>query len=251
MQQGHFLITGGTSGLGYALAQALISAHYSITLLVRDVNKARSLFPNTEVQMIQCDLTIERDVLEIARHFNDQTRFDGVIHSAGLGYFKGLLAHTPTEILQTYQVNVVHFSMLINQCAPYLTKHASIVGISSQAALATQPYAAHYGGSKAALNHVLNALRIEQPQWHVLNVNVGPIETPFHAKADPSGRYARKMKKIMLNPEQLAEKIVHAIQHRQQELNMPQSVHFLLKLYQLAPRFFEKIGRPFFLGKQR
>lgn len=28
MQQGHFLITGGTSGLGYALAQALISAHF-------------------------------------------------------------------------------------------------------------------------------------------------------------------------------------------------------------------------------
>lgn len=44
----------------------------------------------------------------------------------------------------------------------------------------------------------------------------------------------------MLNPEQLAEKIVHAIQHRQQELNMPQSVHFLLKLYQLAPRFLRK-----------
>lgn len=170
MQQGHFLITGGTSGLGYALAQALISAHFSITLLVRDVN-------------------------QIARHFNNQTQFDGVIHSAGLGYFKGLLEHTPVEILQTYQVNVVHFSMLINQCAPFLTKHASIVGISSQAALATQPYAAHYGGSKAAFNHVLNALRIEQPQWHVLNVNVGPIETPFHAKADPSGRYARKMKK--------------------------------------------------------
>ncbi|QHW37177.1 SDR family NAD(P)-dependent oxidoreductase [Staphylococcus ursi] len=251
MQQGHFLITGGTSGLGYALAHALISAHYSITLLVRDVNKARSLFPNAEVQIIQCDLTTESDVLEVAQHFNDQTRFDGVIHSAGLGYFKGLLENTPAEIVQTYQVNVVHFSMIINQCAPYLTPNASIVGISSQAALATQPYAAHYGGSKAALNHVLNALRIEQPQWHVLNVNVGPIQTPFHTKADSSGLYARKMKKIMLNPEQLAEKIVHAIQHRQQELNIPQSIHFLLKLYQLAPRFFEKVGRPFFLGKQR
>ncbi|WP_086427736.1 SDR family NAD(P)-dependent oxidoreductase [Staphylococcus cornubiensis] len=251
MRQGHFLITGSTSGLGYALTHALISAHYSITLLVRDINKARTLFPDSDVQMIQCDLTKESDILEITRYFNSQTHFDGIIHCAGLGYFKGLMEHTPTEILQTYQVNVIHFSMLLNQCAPYLSTRASIVGISSQAASATQPFAAHYGGSKAALNHVLNALRIEHPQWHVLNVNVGPIATPFHAKADPSGQYARKMKKIMLNPEQLAEKIVLAIQHRKQELNEPQSIHFLLKLYQLAPRLFEKVGRRFFLGKQR
>ncbi|MEJ7540722.1 SDR family NAD(P)-dependent oxidoreductase [Staphylococcus intermedius] len=251
MKQKHFLITGSTSGLGYALTHALISAHYSITLLVRDVNKAKSLFPSSDVQIIQCDLTNESDVLEITRAFNSQTHFDGIVHCAGLGYFKGLLEHTSAEILHTYQVNVIHFSMLINQCAPYLSNHASIVGISSQAASATQPYAAHYGGSKAALNHVLNALPIEQPQWHVLNVNVGPIATPFHTKADPSGQYAHKMKKIMLNPEQLAEKIVRAIQHRQQELNEPQSIYWLLKLYQLAPRLFEKVGRRFFLGKKR
>ncbi|ARJ51907.1 SDR family NAD(P)-dependent oxidoreductase [Staphylococcus lutrae] len=251
MKQGHFLLTGATSGLGFAIAQSLLNAHYTITLIVRDVNKARALFPNQDLQIIECDLTNMHDVLNLTQYFNSETRFDGMIHCAGLGYFKSILAHEPHEILQTYQVNMIHFSLLLNQCAPYLVKNPSIVGISSQAAFATQPYAAHYGGSKAALNHMLNALRIEQPHWHVLSVNVGPIRTPFHEKADPSGQYAQKMRHIMLDTDQLAGQILQAIQQRKSELNVPKVMHLLLKLYQLAPRLLEKYGRQFFLGKRR
>ena len=57
--------------------------------------------------------------------------------------------------------------------------NASIVAISSQAAFVTQANAAFYGSSKAALNGVLNALRIEEQGFHVMTVNPGPINTPF------------------------------------------------------------------------
>ncbi|MDN8849071.1 short-chain dehydrogenase, partial [Staphylococcus aureus] len=74
----------------------------------------------------------------------------------------------------------------------------TIVGIGSQSAFLTQAYAAHYGASTAAFNQVLNALRIEKPNYHVLTVNTGPIATPFHEKADPSLAFAQKYKSIML-----------------------------------------------------
>ena len=68
---------------------------------------------------------------------------------------------------------------------PKLVKHAHIIGISSQALLRKLTQA-HYGASKAALTAVLNALRLEEPEFHIMAVHPGPIDTPFHKKADPS-----------------------------------------------------------------
>ena len=64
--------------------------------------------------------------------------------------------------METYDVNVLGFITLFKTVKPYLTMNASIVAISSQAAFVTQANAAFYGSSKAALNGVLNALRIEE-----------------------------------------------------------------------------------------
>ena len=54
---------------------------------------------------------------------------------------------------------------------PQLVK-AAYIGISSQAALVSQANAAHYGAS-AGFSAVLNALRLEQPELKVLNVQPG------------------------------------------------------------------------------
>ena len=70
---------------------------------------------------------------------------------------------------------------------PQLVKAAYIVGISSQAALVSQANAAHYGASKAGFSAVLNALRLN-PELKVLNVQPGPIDTPFQ-NADPTLKY--------------------------------------------------------------
>ena len=61
------------------------------------------------------------------------TQIDGIIYSAGLGYFKSISQHS-NEMLETYEVNIIGFNLLLHALLPYLSKHASIVGISSQAA---------------------------------------------------------------------------------------------------------------------
>ena len=82
-------------------------------------------------------------------------------------------------MLETYEVNIIGFNLLLHALLPYLSKHASIVGISSQAAFITQANAAHYGASKAAFNAVLNALRLEHPSYHVMSVNPDLFERLF------------------------------------------------------------------------
>ena len=76
-------------------------------------------------------------------------------------------------------MNVLGFITLFKTVKPYLTMNASIVAISSRS-ICNASERAFYGSSKAALNGVLNALRIEEQGFHVMTVNPGPINTPFH-----------------------------------------------------------------------
>ncbi|MGN5881820.1 MULTISPECIES: SDR family NAD(P)-dependent oxidoreductase [Staphylococcus] len=244
----HFVVTGGTSGLGYAITQQLLKKGAQVTLLIRDEQKYHNThFPtNTHLLDYQiCDLAQPEDIKQLAF----KQPIDGVIHSAGLGYFKPILEHTENEMLETYHINLIHFNLLLQQLKPYFNPHPYIVGISSLAAFSTQTSSGHYAASKAGFNQVLNTLRLENPNYHVLVVNAGPIRTPFHAKADPTLKYAAQVDKWMLDPNQLAQEVIHAMTHKKAELNRPKWLYYLLKCYQVNPRFFEKTAPNLFSNK--
>ena len=129
--------------------------------------------------MIKCDL-MQRKILNHYKILN--TPINGFIYSSGVGYFKSISEHSTREVVETYEVNLTNFNLLYKVIQPQLVKAAYIVGISSQAALVSQANAAHYGASKAGFSAVLNALRLEQPELKVLNVQPGPIDTPFQKR---------------------------------------------------------------------
>jgi len=132
---------------------------------------------------------------------------------------------------------------------PQLVKAAYIVGISSQAALVSQANAAHYGASKAGFSAVLNALRLEQPELKVLNVQPGPIDTPFQKNADPTLKYFKNYRHMMIQPQQLAKQIVEGIILNKIEINQPSWMQIMLKFYQLCPRTLEKLCPNLFKNK--
>lgn len=246
----HYVVTGGTSGLGLEIVKALLSHGAKVTLIIRDIEKYQSLSLNKykgQIQTICCDLEQQNDIIALTSQWSET--IDGIIYSSGLGYFKSIAAHSNKEMIETYAVNLLGFHLLFYGLAPYLVNGASIVAISSQAAFVTQAHAAHYSASKAALNASLNALRIESPELHVMVVNAGPIRTPFHKKADPTMTYATKYSRLMIEPEQLAHRVIKGIIRKEQEINQPTWMHQMLKIYQLAPRTFERIFAPLFKNK--
>lgn len=250
MQQ-TYIITGATSGLGLTLVKQLLHDGHKVIALVRNIEKMRGLnleLQDDQLQIVPCDMLDPDSIKAVASHLN-HTSLDGFIYCSGVGYFKGIEAHTTEEMLETYQVNVVHFNLLFQTLQPFLKNNASIVGIGSQAGFATQAYAAHYGASKIAFYQLMNALRLEYPNYHVMTVNTGPIRTPFHQKADPSGRYQEQFHKLMIEPEILTQEIIIGMHLRKNEINRPRWMRLLLKLYNLAPRFIEKIASPLFKNK--
>lgn len=236
----HFVVTGGTSGLGLEIVRNLLHNNIKVTLLARDINKCKTLF-NEDVgrlTFIECDLLNKNDIQNISTKID--SKIDGLIYCSGIGHFNKIMDQNIKDVEDTYMTNVIHFHLLLHSLKPLINSHFSLVGISSLAASVTQAEAGHYGGSKAALNHVLNSLRIENEHWHVLTVNPGPIDTVFHKKAEPTMTYAKKYKRIMMKPDKLAKEIVDAIFKEKSELNKPKWMDVVFKLYQLCPRFLEK-----------
>ena len=80
--------------------------------------------------MLTCDL---QDKMLLACYHNISILKLTVSFIVGLGYFKSISQHSTNEMLETYEVNIIGFNLLLHALLPYLSKHASIVGISSQA----------------------------------------------------------------------------------------------------------------------
>lgn len=241
MDNKHYIITGGTSGLGYSIVKALLNKGCKVTILSRDLYKFNQieLFKNNKnVQVIECDLlNIEDLTLLESKLSND---IDGFIHCAGLSYIVNMSSISIEQMNEIYKINTINFSILLNVLRKFFVEEPTIVGISSFASLITDKGTGHYGASKAAFSQILNTLRMEEPKYHVLVVNPGPIDTPFLKKADLHGLYKNMNKTFILNPDKLAETIVKGIQKQKEEINKPQLVHYLLKIYQISPLYLKK-----------
>lgn len=119
----HFVITGGTSGLGYAITNAVLKRGAKVTLLVRNMKKFNeSYYPyNAHLLNAQfCNLNSRTDIKNLTFQKND---IDGLIHSAGLGYFKSINAHEDDEMRETYEINLINFNILLNHLALYFSKN--------------------------------------------------------------------------------------------------------------------------------
>ena len=250
----HYLICGGTNGLGLELVHTLLKKGVTVSVIGRKFDVLERRIPQilkARLHTYKVDLmdhdAVSRFVSQLPKH----TRFDGYIYAAGVGFFKRIDTHSTDEFMQTYRINILQFNALLEKLKPFFTSSLTVIGISSMASLATQPSAAHYSASKAALAMTLNALRMENPEYHVMTVYPGPIKTNFHAKADPSGDYAAKVERMMLDPKQLAEDIVKHAAKGRIELYRPLWMYMMLKLYQLAPRTIERLLKPIFMSKEK
>jgi NAD(P)-dependent dehydrogenase (short-subunit alcohol dehydrogenase family) len=126
-----------------------------------------------------------RALASVAR---DIGRIDLVVHNAselGPSPLPKLLDHPIDALREVYEVNVVAPVALTQALRPWLAPDATIIAVTSDAAV--EPYEgwAGYGSSKAALDHAFAVLAAEEPQWRVYRVDPGDLRTAMHQAAFP------------------------------------------------------------------
>ncbi|OKL59002.1 hypothetical protein UA08_05463 [Talaromyces atroroseus] len=192
------IITGGSRGIGEAIAQNLASKGCSLLLnYTSDSSRARteelavslSSTHNIHCIAVRADLTSAQDASETIidaakKHFGDKPlRIDILINNAGVSQDRKLADSAkgpidPEYFHWHYNINVLAPLLLTQACIPYLPQDRSgrIVNISSVSSSLGFEGQSVYGGTKAALEAMTRTWARELADRATVNaVNPGPV----------------------------------------------------------------------------
>jgi NAD(P)-dependent dehydrogenase (short-subunit alcohol dehydrogenase family) len=185
------LITGGSAGLGLALAGALASRGWDLVVDARGERGLRaagvSLGPNTVT--VAGDVTDPAHRRELITAVAKAGRLDLLVNNAsdlGRSPLPALADYPPAELEELYRVNVLAPLTLIQLTLPMLrATSGAIINVSSDAAIEAYPGWGGYGSSKAALDQVTAVLGVELPALNVYGFDPGDLRTAMHQRAFP------------------------------------------------------------------
>lgn len=219
------LITGGSSGIGLALAKQLASEGASICLLARDSEKLNQAAASVKtlcrdesqtISTLSCDIT-DYDLLASSLEGWVQSNGlpDLVINSAGVtypGYFQDLAVETFHWLMAINYFGTLH---VLKALIPRMIARGSgtVVNISSQAGFIGVYGYTGYGASKYAVRGLSDALRAEMKPHgiHVAVVFPPDTQTPqlaFEAPLKPPETKAIASSSSVLSAEKVAADIL-------------------------------------------
>lgn len=157
------LVTGGSGGIGLAIARRLAENGYAITLSSRREEKllkaAETLAGDDyKVQAVAADVTSEEAVVElIEEHRRQWGRLDCLVNNAGIGVGQPVDQITGKHLDLQIDVNLKATVFATRQALPLLREagkehgKALIVNLASIAGVQSPPWLSVYGATKAAI----------------------------------------------------------------------------------------------------
>lgn len=248
------LITGGTSGIGKALAIRFAKAGYNVAVSGRDSDRLSAIksildglhAPNL---CMPSDVSVEAD----CRIFVESAvkQFGGVdvlINNAGIS-MRAVFAETQLEVIRKLMdINFWGMVYCTKYAMPYLLQSkGSVVGVSSIAGKNGLPGRTGYAASKFAMEGFLQALRTENLRkgLHVLVACPGFTESGIRGAAlGPDGHpqtESPRDEKRMMSADQVAECIYQAIKHRKRDLILTSQGKLAVWLGRWFPALSDKI----------
>jgi NAD(P)-dependent dehydrogenase (short-subunit alcohol dehydrogenase family) len=184
-----WLITGCSTGLGRALAEAVIAAGHNAVVTARDAGKVADLaeIAADRVLALPLDVTDTQQVTETVRRAEE--RFGGIdvlVNNAGYGYRAAVEEGDDSDVRTLFETQVFGPVAMIRAALPGMRarRAGAIVNISTIGVQIMPAGSGYYAGSKAALEAISGALRAElQP----LGISVTVVE-PGAFRTDFAGR---------------------------------------------------------------
>jgi short-subunit dehydrogenase len=172
------VITGATSGIGRATAAVFKEKGYQVYGIARRVGTDEG------IKYLTADVTSFESLEAVFKQISEEVpTIDILINNAGMG-ISGSVENTTTEDAHyIFNVNVFGVFNAMKAVIPYMRAqgHGKIINISSVAGKLSIPFQAFYSATKAAVNKLTEAIRIEVKPFNiqVMNIMPGDVKTDF------------------------------------------------------------------------
>jgi NAD(P)-dependent dehydrogenase (short-subunit alcohol dehydrogenase family) len=182
------LITGGSAGLGHALAAGLATRDWDVVITGRDEARLNAAAHELgdRVTAMPGDVTDPRHRAAVVEIVADG--LDLLVNNAstlGVSPLLPVLELDDQVLRDVWETNVVAPTALIRALRPTLNTGAAVINITSDAAADHYETWGAYAASKAALEHLTLTLAAEEPDVRWWIVDPGDMRTQMHQDAFP------------------------------------------------------------------
>jgi 3-oxoacyl-[acyl-carrier protein] reductase len=212
------IVTGGSRGIGYAVAHSLVAAGVNVTITGRQEGHLSEARPQLEgagpgsVEALRADIRRYAEVEHVIAA--TVARFGGLdilINNAGVGIFGNVADMTPEQFTEIIETNLTGVYNAVHASLPRMRERGGgyVINISSLAGANPFIGGAAYCASKAGLNAFSEALmqEVRYDDIRVTYVMPGSVSTGF------AGNDERKGADWKIASEDVADVVMNLLQH--------------------------------------
>ena len=206
------LVTGGSEGIGRAIAEALIAEGSKVTITGRRKDFLAVIADEIGADWIAGDVGVEEDAVRTVQEVIARNgHLDILVNNAGFGLFKPLVDMTFEELEKVYRTNVFGAFLMAREAARHFIDRGSgeLINIASTSGLRGSGGRTAYASSKFALRGMTECWRDElrRHDIRVTLVNPSEVMTNFASKAGVERERSDKK----LTPREIATAVVGAL----------------------------------------
>lgn len=224
------VVTGGSSGIGAALARRLAEKGWHCVLVARNEERLRTLAGEIGAEYEVCDVgdreAVDR-MAEAVRGRHPEVKL--LVNNAGLSgrtpgnpRRRGFIDTDPEWIEELFRINFLGAVWCLRAFMPALqaARPSHVVNVASVAGTIAVPPGL-YAATKHALVAFSRSLAASLPAEgiHVHTVNPGFVETPGFPQRGRLG--SRLLERLVIQPEDVARRIVSAVERNRPEIFVP------------------------------
>lgn len=176
------IVTGGSSGIGYATAKALAEQGAKVLITGRNAERLNAVALEIDgieaMQIDSADVDSAKRIIEAV--INRWGQLDLIVNNSGAGQPMPSEVYDAETIKNMSQVNIIAPSLLIKEGHAALREtKGAIVNIGTAVSRNAVPMLAHYGATKAALEHLTQSWAVEMASdgIRVNAIAPGPVKS--------------------------------------------------------------------------
>jgi NADP-dependent 3-hydroxy acid dehydrogenase YdfG len=257
------IVTGASSGIGESTAREFARAGAITVLAARRVERLKRLEDEIEEMggqafAVPTDLTDLDEITNLVRTtLSKFGRIDVLANIAGWGLYDWFEELSPSELRQSYEVNVIGLAELTRQVIPAMKAQRSgfILNMSSYVSRLSVPPLTVYASTKYAIEGLTDGLRRALAPWGITVIRIHPSSvsgTEFNKNVVRPGKVEYRAVPIgRISRERLARHILALIEKPRRALFISRLYEGPVLLNKLFPGFVDFISETWVRRKRK